>query len=81
MANTDSSKMLKTVGLVVVIVAALAFIIMNVVKASTPEKEEVVGSLPMPEGGGRDAEVRAATAGGGGQATDPTGNPVPGGGR
>ncbi len=47
-------KQLLTVGLVIVIAIGAAFATMSATKVG--DKEEVVGTLPTPEGGGRDAE-------------------------
>ncbi len=54
--NKDKMKMLGIGALIVVALGALAF---NMSRSVGGEKENVVGELPMPEGGGRDAEGAA----------------------
>lgn len=56
MAKAGSSDLLKIVGLVVVIVAAVAFLVFYVFKASGGQTE-VVGTIEM---GGKEAETRIA---------------------
>lgn len=53
---SDQKDKLKLGALVAVIVLALAFAIYSATKAAGGEKEEVVGSLDMGAGGGRNAE-------------------------
>lgn len=66
---TESQKKIAIICVVVVAVFAAAFSGYN---AMAPEKEKVVGTLPMAEGGGRDAEKGAAQSG----AADPSGMPA-----
>jgi hypothetical protein len=62
---TDGQKRGILIVVAVVAVGAAAFSIFN---SMSSEKEQVVGTLPMPPGGGRDAEK-------GGAAGDPSGMP------
>ena len=60
---SDGQKKLLLGAIIVIALGAVAFMANTML---APEKEQVVGTLPMPEGGGRDAEKGSPTAGGGG---------------
>ena len=72
---TESQKKLVLIVVVILAVGAGAFSAFNF--ASGP-KEEIVGTLPMPESGGRDAEKGKSVAvpADPNQAADPSGMPA-----
>ncbi len=74
---TDSQKRIGIIALVVIALAAAAYSGFN---ALAPPQENVVGTLPMAAGGGRDAEKAlssgAPVAAEPGKAADPSGMPA-----
>lgn len=61
----------KRILLIAVVVVAVGVAIYSGTRSMSAPKEDVVGTLPMPEGGGRDAEK-------GPQPNTPTGGMTPG---
>jgi hypothetical protein len=71
----DESKKYLLIGIVVVAVIVAGY---SIFKSTAGEPEQVVGTLPMASGGGRDAEKGAAPAATGdpSAAADPSGMPA-----
>lgn len=64
------SENLKKGLLIGVIIAAASVAVYFGTVATQPPKEEIVGTLPMPEGGGRDAEKNAGATNNAGASKD-----------
>jgi ABC-type glycerol-3-phosphate transport system substrate-binding protein len=68
----------KRIGIIVLAVLAVVVAVYSAVTFMGGEREQVVGTLPMPAGGGRDAEKGTTGTGGSGGTTaspDPSGMP------
>jgi hypothetical protein len=68
---TEGQKRVLVIVVAVLAVGAAGYSVFN---SMTSEKEQIVGTLPMPEGGGRDAEAGKAS-GSAAPAADPSGMP------